>query len=107
MALYMAQLSYTSEALATLVQSPQNRAETARSLLGALNGTLIGWWLSFGEYDVVTIYELPGNVAAAALAIAVAAGGAVKAVKTTPLLTGEEMVEALREVPQAGYRPPQ
>lgn len=107
MALYMAQVSYTPEAWTTLVQSPQNRAEAVRPIFESMGGTLIGWWLAFGEYDAVVIYELPDNVAAAALAIAVAAGGAVKGVKTTPLLTGEQMVEALRKVPQSGYRPPQ
>lgn len=107
MALYMAQVAYTAEGWATLVQNPQNRAAVVRPVFEALGGKLIGWWLTFGDYDAVVVYDLPDNVAAAALAIGVAAGGAVKAVKTSPLLTGEEMVDALRKAPQSGYRPPQ
>jgi hypothetical protein len=38
----------------------------------------------------VAIFELPSNVNAAAYCLAVSAGGAVKAIKTTPLLTGHE-----------------
>ena len=39
-------------------------------------------------------------------AIAVCAGGAVKAFKTTPLLSPEEGLEALKKAGSAGYRPP-
>jgi len=34
------------------------------------------------------------------------AGGASKSVKTTPLLTLEDAVEAFRKAGSAGYRPP-
>ncbi len=46
------------------------------------------------------------NAAAAAAAIATAAGGAVKAIKTTPLMTTEEGMEAMRQAATLGYRPP-
>ena len=43
---------------------------------------------------------------AAAFSLAAAAGGAVKALKTTPLLTIDEGVAALRAAGGAGYQPP-
>jgi hypothetical protein len=43
-------------------------------------------------------------LSAAAFSLAVSAGGAVKAIKMTPLLTIEDGVEATRK--GAGYRPP-
>jgi hypothetical protein len=42
----------------------------------------------------------------AAFALAAAAGGALKAVKTTPLMTIEEGIEAMRKASGTGYRPP-
>ena len=42
----------------------------------------------------------------AAVAIAFAAGGAVKAAKTTPLMTVGEGLEALTKVGGADYQPP-
>jgi len=45
-------------------------------------------------------------VSAAAFSMAAAAGGAVKAVKTTPLMSMEEAIEAMRKAGGAGYRPP-
>jgi hypothetical protein len=52
--------------------------------------------------------EAPDNISAAAIAIAVAAGGAVKGIKTTPLLTIDEGIAAIRKASEAAasYRPP-
>jgi hypothetical protein len=38
--------------------------------------------------------------------MAISAGGAVKAVKTTPLMTFEEGIEALKKAEVAQYAPP-
>jgi uncharacterized protein with GYD domain len=54
----------------------------------------------------VGIVETPDNVSMAAMALAVAAGGAGKAIKTTPLMTIEEGIEAMRKASGTGYRPP-
>jgi uncharacterized protein with GYD domain len=63
-------------------------------------------YLAFGEYDVIGIMEMPDHVSAAAFSLAASAGGGLKAVKTTPLLTVEEGIEALKKAAGAGYRPP-
>jgi len=106
MATYLLQGTYTSEAWAAQVRNPQNRVEEVRSVIGRLGGRLESTYLAFGEYDVVAIVEMPDNVSMAAFALAVAAGGAVTALKTTPLLTIEEGIEAMRKASGTGYRPP-
>ena len=50
--------------------------------------------------------EMPDNVSAAALSIAVAAGGAVNNIKTVPLMSMDEGLEAIKKAGPAGYRPP-
>ena len=70
-----------------------------------LGGKFEPVWLAFGEYDIVGVIEMPENTDAAAFAMATAAGGALKAFKTTPLLSMEEGVEAMRKAQEAGYRP--
>jgi hypothetical protein len=55
---------------------------------------------------VVVIAEMPDNISAAAFSLATSAGGALKAIKTTPLLTIEEGLEAMKQAAGAGYRPP-
>ncbi len=106
MALYMFEAAFTSDAWATLAKNPQDRTEAVRTLLQGVGGKLISYYFAFGEYDAVVIAELSDNGAAAATAIAVAAGGAIKAVKTTPLLSVQEGVEAMRKAGQVNYRPP-
>jgi uncharacterized protein with GYD domain len=106
MAYYLVQASYTAEAWAALVRKPENRIEVARSVIERLGGKLVGGWLAFGEADIVLISDMPDNVSAAALAMAVSAGSAVKAIKTIPLMTAEEGLEAARKALGTGYKPP-
>jgi uncharacterized protein with GYD domain len=98
MPFYMYQAAYTAESLAAQIKNPQNRAETVgRQLCEAAGGKLVGGWLCFGKYDLVLIADMPDNESMSALALAVAAGGAIKASKTTVLITGTDGVEALKK----------
>jgi len=103
---YMLQASYTPEAWARMMKSPQDRAEAIRPMIEGLGGTLHSFHVSFGEYDVVLMVEAPDNVSAAALSMAAAAGGSLSSIKTTPLMTVQEEMEALKKASGAGYRPP-
>jgi uncharacterized protein with GYD domain len=105
MATYLVQTSYTQQALAALVKNPQNRTEPIRKAVEKLGGTLVGLWLSFGKHDVVCMVDMPDNIAAAAMAIAVAAGGAVQNTHTTPLLSVDEGITALKKAAGSGYKP--
>jgi uncharacterized protein with GYD domain len=102
---HLIQTAYTSEAFQALVKAPQNRTEIVRSSVEHLSGKLVGSWASFGDYDSIVIVEMPTNVEAAAIAMAVAAGGSCKAVQTTPLLSTEEALEAIKRAGSAGYKP--
>jgi uncharacterized protein with GYD domain len=106
MAYYLIQVAYTPEACASLVKNPQDRTQAVQPAVEKLGGKVVGAWLAFGEYDAVVIAQLPDNVSAAAFSMAVSAGGALRACKTTPLLTPQEGVEAMRKAAGAGYRPP-
>ena len=103
---YLFQAAYTPEAAATLLKNPQDRAQAIRPVVEGLGGKLVAFYLAFGEYDLVGLAEMPDNVSAAAFSMAAAAGGAVKGVKTTPLMTVQEGMEAARKAGRAGYRPP-
>jgi uncharacterized protein with GYD domain len=100
------QAAYTPDAWAAMVKQPQNRLDAVRPVVEKLGGKFEHAWLAFGEYDIVAVVEMPENTDAAAFAMAAAAGGALKAFKTTPLLSVEEGVEAMRKAQGAGYRPP-
>jgi uncharacterized protein with GYD domain len=106
MASYLLQASYTPEAWATLVARPHDRTGVIKSVVKKLGGKVSGLWMAFGEHDIVLIVDLPDNTSAAALAMAAGAGGALRAFKTTPLLTASEGIEALKKAGECGYTPP-
>ena len=105
---YLVQLAYTPEAWAAQLKNPQNRVEAVRPALEKVGGRFESVYFAFGEYDLVFIMEAPDNTSAAAFALAVAAGGAVKSYKTTPLMTIEEGLQAMRTGGEVAalYRPP-
>lgn len=106
MAYYLIQVAYTPEAWASIVKNQQNRLDAVRPVVEKMGGKIESGWLSFGDYDLVAICQMPRNVEAAAFSLAAAAGGAVKSIKTTPLLTMEEGMEAMKKAAASGYQPP-
>ena len=93
---YMVQAAYTPETCAALSKNPQDRFAAIRPAFEAVGGRLEQFYFCFGDYDVVLIAELPDNVAAAAVAIAAFGRGTTRAIKTTPLLSNEDGIEAMR-----------
>ena len=87
-------------------QEPTEPLDAVRPVVEKLGGKVEGGWLAFGEYDIVLVCQLPNNVSAAAFSMAASAGGAVTAVKTTPLMTIDEAMEAMRKASGVDYRPP-
>ena len=106
MSYYMIQAAYTPEAIAKLVREPQDRFEAIRPMFKKIGGSLEHAWFTFGEYDVVIICQMPDNVSAAAVSLAAAAGGAVRAIRTTPLMTAQEGLAAMKKAATTGYQPP-
>ena len=106
MAHYLLQIGYTNEAWASQVKNPQDVMARARPLIEGLGGKIDTVYYAFGDYDLVGIMEMPDNVSAAAVSLAVSAGGAAKTVKLTPLMTVEEGIEALKRAGSSGYQPP-
>lgn len=88
-----------------MIKRPQDRIEAVRNSIEKLGGSITGGWLSFGDYDIVAILDMPDNVSAAAFAMAAAAGAACKNVKTTPLLSIEEAKTAMQKAGTSGYKP--
>jgi uncharacterized protein with GYD domain len=102
---YLVQVAYTPETMAALIKKPQDRAEAVRKPIEKLGGKLVGGWLCFGDYDVVIVIDMPDNSSAAAFAMAISAGGACKTVKTTPLISIDEGLSAMKKAGGTGYKP--
>ena len=98
MATYLFELSYTPESIAAQIKKPQDRLKTAAiPALEAAGATMIGGGFSFGDQDVVLLFDAPNDQTAAAVAQVVAAGGSARSTKTTKLLSGSQWTSALRK----------
>jgi uncharacterized protein with GYD domain len=106
MPLYMSQVSYTSDAWAAMTQNPEDRSEVFGGLTESMGGRLLSWYYTFGEYDVLVIYEAPDEGTAAAIVLAATSSRHLSRVKTTVMLSAEQGVETMRKAGQATYRAP-
>jgi uncharacterized protein with GYD domain len=102
----MLQASYTPESWAAQISHPQNRENELQQRCAVHGVKVLCFYYAFGEYDVVVIVEAPDNVTAAALAMVVASGGALKALKTTVLMTSQDGYMAMQQASGATYNPP-
>ena len=94
---YLYQVAYTSESLAAQIKTPQDPLEVVgKQISDAVGARILAGGYSYGEYDVSVIVDAPDDVSMAAVALAIAA---VRAAKTTPLLSGGQWVAALKKAP--------
>jgi uncharacterized protein with GYD domain len=103
---YLIQVAYTQESWAKMVKSPQDRQKAVAPAVESVGGKFEHSYLAFGEYDLVGIVDMPDNVSMAALSISVASTGSVQDFVTTPLMTMDEAVEAMKKAGSVSYTPP-
>jgi len=90
MPIYITQGRYTRDAIKGMLVRPEDRADAVSRLLAKAGGRLLGYFVTFGEYDFMAISEIPNDVQAAAVLLAAASGGGVTDLKTTVALTAIE-----------------
>src|ERR1700692_1930156 len=108
MPLYMYQAAYTAESWAAQMKNPQNRVESVgRQVTEAVGGKMIGGWYCLGDYDIILIADVPNIESMAAIAVAIAAGGAIKSRPNTLFINGGARVGALKKSDSVvkGYKP--
>ena len=86
--------SYTAEgAKGVLAEGGTRRRAATDEVVSSLGGTVEAYYFAFGGDDFYMIADLPGNAAAVAGALTGAASGAMT-LRTTVLLTPEDIDEA-------------
>jgi len=104
----MLQMKYSADAVKAMVARPQDRRRAAAAAIQAVGGKLVGAWFTFGAKDVVVIFEAPDATSAIALSMTLGTSGAASDVETTPLLTTEEAMAAMKQAAKtaSAYKAP-
>jgi uncharacterized protein with GYD domain len=104
MAKYLWKVSYSSDGLKGLVKEggTKRRAAVERMTEG-IGGKIESFYYALGDDDAFVIADLPDNISALALSLAVNSVGAVQ-IKTVALLSPEELDEASKKA--VDYTPP-
>ncbi|HEC35174.1 MAG TPA: GYD domain-containing protein [Anaerolineae bacterium] len=101
---YLAQCNYVGEGVKGLLrEGGTSRRAVVERLVESVGGKVEAFYYAFGETDLFVIADLPDNESMTAVALLVAASGAIR-IKTTVLITPEEVDEAVKKAPS--YRPP-
>ncbi len=90
MPIYITQGRYTRDAILGMLVKPEDRANEVSRLLGKVGGRLIGYYVTFGEYDFMSIAEVPDNTQMAAVLLAAGSGGGVTDLRTTVAMSSVE-----------------
>jgi len=102
---YLVQGAYSVEGHKGLLkQGGSARREAISKLVESVGGRLETVYFAFGAEDFIFIADLPDHASASAVGLNAAASGAVASVRTTILLTPEEVDQACKK--SVVYRPP-
>lgn len=83
---YISLLNYTDEGMETIRESPK-RLDLAKLFLDDLGGRLKDFYLTIGEYDMVVVFEVPNDEAAARFLLSI---GSQRRVSTRTLKAFDE-----------------
>jgi uncharacterized protein with GYD domain len=105
MARFLFQGSYSADGIkGVLKEGGTGRRAAIEAALKSLGGKLEGLYYAFGDTDVYVIVDGLDNTTAAAFSMGVGASGALSSVKTTVLMTPEDIDQAAKKT--MSYRAP-
>jgi uncharacterized protein with GYD domain len=101
---YLVNVNYTPEgAKGVHKEGGSKRRAAAQAAAKSLGGKLEAFYFCFGQTDAIVIADMPDNVSAVALCLAVTESGAAET-STIPLFSAEDMDAACKK--SVGYRAP-
>ncbi len=104
MSKYLIQANYVGDGVKGLLkEGGSSRGAAIDKALRSVGGTVESFYYAFGDTDVFVVVDVPDNASMAAIALSIAATGNVT-LKTTVLMTPEELDEVVKKAPT--YRAP-
>jgi uncharacterized protein with GYD domain len=105
---YLIEVSYTSEAWSSQIDSQADVVERITPAVKAAHGTIETMYYAFGGRDLIGIIDFPKPEDAVAFGLVVSSSGALSSYKTTPLLTVAQGKASMSQAAQirGAYSPP-
>jgi uncharacterized protein with GYD domain len=94
MPIYITQGRYTRDAIKGMIVKPEDRADVVSRAVSRVGGRLIGYYVTFGDYDFLTICEAPDETHMMAVLLAAASGGGVSDLRTTVAVSSTDATGA-------------
>ena len=90
MPIFITQGRYTREAIKGMIVKPEDRYESLSRHVARTGGRVLSYYMTFGEYDFLTVIEAPSETQMAAVLLSAAASGGVSDLRTTLAMTSIE-----------------
>lgn len=97
MPLYVSLMKLTEQGVKD-IKNFEKRFETSTEFLKQLGAKLVGFWLTLGEYDYVTVAEAPNDEVAMQFLMTLGAAGNVRTT-TMKAFSIEEMKKIIKKIP--------
>lgn len=88
------------------MKNPEDRTTVVQELTEKLGGRFVAFYYTLGEYDGFVLWEFPDETAVTAAILAAISPGHLKATRTTLVMTGATVVEAMRKAGTVTFRGP-
>jgi uncharacterized protein with GYD domain len=106
MAKYAVFFTLTGQTVKAFMDKPSDRAATVGRLCEQAGGRMDAYYLMFGAWDGLVIFEVPDSNAAAAVSLAVSSTGSFQHLETHELVEASDIEGVLRSASALTYSPP-
>jgi uncharacterized protein with GYD domain len=105
---YLIEVGYTSHSWNAQIDKQANVVDRITPALDACGAKLQCLYYAFGDVDLIGVIDFPTPEDAAAFALAVGSSGALRLYRTTPLLSIDQGIDAMRRAEDVRkvYSPP-
>lgn len=104
---YLAQFSYSHEAMAAMIENPADRETAVRAILESVGAHLESLYWMFGAHDGIAIVDAPDSVTMAGISAAVSSTGGLSS-ETHELFSSADVRQILATAgrARANFTPP-
>jgi uncharacterized protein with GYD domain len=96
MSTYINLTSWTDQGIKNIKEAPQ-RIDAFKKAIEAVGGKLLGFYLTMGRYDIVTIVDAPNDEAYANIALGTGSKGSIRT-ETMKAFTEEQFRDILTKL---------